>query len=113
MAKISVMGQVCPHGDAHRILIRGVFTQKKKLWKAMEEVFDGNLEDLQIFDDVNSRDVTMSYNALCNQLRINGRCTLTLENGDKQFLIVDGVTNEIRGWDINEEGEAVCNPPRS
>ena len=50
MAKVQVVGQRCPHRG--KMLIRGVFTQKKKLWKAMSDMFSGELEDLTIVDDV-------------------------------------------------------------
>ena len=92
------------------MLIRGVFTQKKKLWAAMEEVFaPASLEDLTIVDDVSGRSVPASYGALCDRLRTIGRATFTAADGKREFQVIDAATNEVRDWDVDEEGPK-CNP---
>ena len=92
------------------MLIRGVFTQKKKLWGAMQEAFAPSvLEDLTLVDDISGRSVPASYGALCDRLRTTGRATFTAEDGKREFQVVDAATNEIRDWDVDEEGPR-CNP---
>lgn len=107
MPKVQVLGQRCPHGG--KMLIRGVFTQRKKLWEAMEKVFDGSLEDLMLLDDTSNKMLPASYNALCKYLRQMGRASLVDANSRREFQVVDASTNELRDWDVDEEGPR-CNP---
>ncbi len=108
MAKVQVLGQRCPHGD--KMLIRGVFTQRKKLWEAMEKALkSSSLEDLKIVDDMSDKEYAATYDALCKQLRLVGRASLVDQDGRREFQVVDAVTNEIRGWDVDQEGPR-CNP---
>jgi hypothetical protein len=105
MAKVQVLGQRCLHKP--KMLIRGVFTQKKKLWEAMEELYK---QPLMIRDDFTKKLVPCNYNGLCKILREVGRVTLVAEDGDTIFQIVDAETNKLRDWDIDEDGEPRCNP---
>lgn len=109
MAKVQVLGQRCPHGD--KMLIRGVFTQRKKLWEAMAKAIGGKaLDGLLLFDDMTGKTSPSNYNALCKLLRETGRAALVEEESKlRVFQVVDAATNEIRAWDMNEEGP-VCNP---
>lgn len=107
MARVQVLGQRCPHGG--KMLIRGVYTQKKKLWAAMEEAAGGVLGDLTIVDDVSGREAPASYGLLCDRLRVIGRATLVGPDGRREFQVVDAITNETRDWDVDEEGPR-CNP---
>jgi hypothetical protein len=100
MAKVQVLGQMCPHGGA--MLIRGVFTQKKKLWAAMEEAAAPvDLGELLIVDDVSGRTAPASYGLLCDRLRVVGRAALVGPDGRREFQVVDAATNELRGWDVD------------
>jgi len=109
MAKVQVLGQRCPHGD--RMLVRGVFTQKKKLWAAMGEALGGAalVADLAIVDDMSGRSSPATYGLLCDRLRVVGRATLVGPDGRREFQVVDALTNELRDWDVDEEGPR-CNP---
>jgi hypothetical protein len=108
MAKVQVLGQRCPHGD--KMLIRGVFTQRKKLWEAMEKALKTcKLEDLTIAEDISDKTYPASYKNLCNQLRLVGRASLVDADGSRVFQVVDAETNVIRGWDVDAEGPR-CNP---
>ena len=110
MAKVQVLGQRCRHGG--KMLVRGVFTQKKKLWEAMEESFSPHpLDSLVIVNDVSGSSVPASYGALCDRLRVLGRATFVAPDGRREFQVVDAVTNELRDWDVDEEGPR-CNPAK-
>jgi hypothetical protein len=108
MARVQVLGQGCR--KTGKMLVRGVYTQKKKLWEAMEEVFDGKLADLNLFDDVSDKTLQASYKGLCERLRVMGRATLVSMDGERVFQVIDAETNELRGWDVDEDGKPVCNP---
>jgi len=108
MARVQVLGQRCPHGG--KMLIRGVFTQRKKLWEAMAQVFKPeSLTSLSIFDDTTNKTVPATYDWLCKLLRENGRAALVDESERREFQIVDAETNILRDWDVDEEGPR-CNP---
>ena len=107
MARVQVLGQRCPYGG--KMLIRGVFTQKKKLWVAMEEIASpGELSSMMVVDDVTGKELPASYGALCDRLRVVGRATV-VKDGEREFQVVDAETNLLRGWDVGEEGPK-CNP---
>jgi hypothetical protein len=108
MAKVQVRGQRCPLGD--QMLVRGVFTQCKKLGEAMEKVFkSGQLSDLMLIDDISDKTIPATYGNMCKQLRQTGRAALVDQGGQREFQVVDAVQNEIRGWDVDQEGPR-CNP---
>lgn len=108
MARVQILGQRCPHGG--QMLIRGVFTQKKKLWDAMAEAYTiGELADLTMLDDISGGSAPASYASLCTRLRQVGRAALAAPDGKREFQVVDAVTNKIRDWDVDEEGPR-CNP---
>jgi hypothetical protein len=106
MAKVQVLGQRCPHGD--KMLIRGVFTQKKILWESIFNLMTG--VTLELRDDLTGNVSPSTYNGLCNSLRKTGRATLVGEDGKAVFQVVDALTNELRDWDVDEEGDPICNP---
>jgi len=123
MAKVQILGQRCPHGD--KMLIRGVFTQKVKLWagicnllveagvltqaQAKEAIKTGKLECLYLFDDIAAKTVPATYGTLCKHLQVMGRAAFVEDDRRREFQVVDALTNEIRGWDVDEEGPR-CNP---
>lgn len=91
------------------MLIRGVFTQKKKLWAAMEEATQYPLEDMQLLDDMSGETKDANYSRLCSDLRQTGRATLTTSDGTREFQVIETVMNSLRGWDVDGDGP-VCNP---
>ena len=108
MARVQVLGQRCPHGN--KMLIRGVFTQRKKLYATMLELSGkDSLTEMELLDDITGKMMPANYNALCKQLRQTGRATLVGPDGKREFQVIDAVTNEIRDWDVDEEGPR-CNP---
>lgn len=107
MAKVQVLGQRCPHGG--KMLIRGVFSQKKKLWAAMQEASLCPLEGLQLVGDMSGDMKDANYSRLCVSLRQTGRATLATPDGTREFQVVETVRNQLRPWDVDEEGP-VCNP---
>ena len=107
MAKVIVLIQNKP--DTNTNCVRGVFSQKKKVWTALEELTDNKVGDYTLKDDVSGVQVDATYNRLCNMLTKAGRTHLLLE--DKPvFLLVELVGNEIRDWDLDNEGKPKYNP---
>jgi hypothetical protein len=90
------------------MLIRGVFTQKIKLWNMIEELVE-SVDKLLIKDDFSDKTTPCTYNILCTRLRKIGRVTISDGEGPL-FQIVDASTNQLRDWDVDEEGEPKCNP---
>lgn len=106
MAKVQVLGQRCPHGK--KMLIRGVFTQKIKLWTGIEELVE-SVDDLLIKDDFSDKTMPCTYGKLCNQLTKIGRVTI-IDSDGPLFQVVDAEQNQLRDWDVDEGGEPKCNP---
>ena len=88
-------------------MIRGTFTQKKKVWEVLESLAD--LKVLELYNDVTEKRTNLTYGGLCEMLRVNGRAAIVAADGNREFQIIDGETNVLRDWDVGEEG-AVCNP---
>ena len=110
MARVQTLGQRCPYGG--KMLVRGTFTQKKKVWDALDNIaeeFGIDLKALELFNDVTEKRTNLTYGGLCEMLRVNGRATIVAADGSREFQIIDGDTNVLRGWDVNDEGP-VCNP---
>ena len=127
MASIQTLGQRYPHNGG--MLIRGSFSQKKKLWAAICQILaeagiiteeemkqavegTGKLECMLLFDDITDKTTPAAYGALCDRLRVVGRATfVSTETGQREFQVVDAMMNEIRDWDVDNEGPR-CNPIR-
>jgi hypothetical protein len=110
MAKVTILNQRHPSG---KILNRGVFTQKKKLWETMTGLAE--LTSLVLLDDVSGKEIQASYNGLCEKLRRAGRAVLVEPGnptGVKAFLVTETVTNELRDWDLDEQGNPRYNPAK-
>jgi hypothetical protein len=90
-------------------MIRGVFTQKKKLWEAVGKLA-GEMKGWHVLDDVAGKSYEATYANLCNRLRLIGRATVTNPEGMRVFLIVDAQMNSVRDWDVDEEGKPQPNP---
>ena len=105
MARVQILGQKCPFND--KMLIRGVFTQKTKLWAALESLRD-DLDKFILTDDMGEKPAPLTYARLCTKLTKAGRASLAMD-GVREFQISDALTNELRDWDVTEEGLR-CNP---
>ena len=106
MARVQTLGQ--RHPQTGKMLIRCcAFSQKKKVWTALESLAD--LTVLELFNDVTEKRSRLTYGGLCEMLRVNGRASIVAANGQREFQIIDGETNILRDWDVDEEG-TVCNP---
>jgi len=108
MARVCVLGQ--SHPTLKKLMIRGTFTQRKKLWAAMESLATGKIAEMNIHDDMANTDVAASYEALCRKLSKAGRVTLMDTSGTRVFLVCETVMNEVRDWDATDTGELKLNP---
>ena len=109
MARVCVLGQRHPQLD--KVMVRGVFTQRKKLWAALETIMAPlKLTDMTLYDDVAKTDVAASYSALCMRLTKAGRVTIADAEGRKTFLVCESMMNEVREWDADEAGVLKYNP---
>ena len=109
MARVLTLGQRCPHGD--KMLPRGTFSQKKKIWEVLEQLTEpAKPENLELLDDVTGKKTPATYGGLCEKLRTNGRASLVALDGVREFQIFEGEMNELRPWDVDEEGKPRCNP---
>ena len=107
MARIRMLAQRHPYGQ-DKVMMRGAFTQKKKLWEAMSTVVDPTT--LILKDDVSGKEIQASYNGLCDKLRRAGRAVFNEPDGRRMFLVAEAVTNELRDWDVDENGVPRYNP---
>jgi hypothetical protein len=107
MPKITVLGKRASNG---RMLIAGVFTQKKILWEVMQKLAESeDFTGYSLFDDMTGKSYNPVYNQLCERLRINGR--VSMELGDSVvFQVIETEMNEVRKPDYDAEGNLVCNP---
>ena len=106
MAKVAILGQRSPNGQ--KMLVRGAFTQRKRLWGIIEGLVK-SIDDFSILDDVNQTEQPCTYNQLCAVLRKHGRATLT-KDGRREFQILDAELNALREWDVDENGNSASNP---
>lgn len=107
MARALVLCQAKSH-DSPKLQVRGVFTQKKKLWEALSGC--GHQIGWKVLDDVVGKEYDSTYTNLCNRLRLVGRATIINAEGERVFLVVDTQVNELRDWDTGEDGKPVLNP---
>jgi len=109
MSKVIIVAR--RHPELGLMLIRGEFTQKKKVWEAIEaEIGKERLAQFRLFNDLDQSSIEANYSRLCKRISDNGRTILLDESGKPEFLLVEAVQNEWRGWDLNEAGEPVPNP---
>lgn len=107
-SKLLVLGQRHRLGGRDRMMVRGVFTQKKLLWDALEDIVH-DIGSLTALDDVAGQEAQLSYKVLCDRIRKAGRLTIT-SDGERLFLVVESPVNSLRDWDVNDEGEPRYNP---
>ena len=110
MAKVTVILQSRQTGVS-KGQVRGVFTQKKKLWTALEELA-GSMAGKFIIDDVTEKEYDASYKSLCDRLRTVGRATILDVNKIREFLVVETNMNEARDWDTGDDGIPRLNPAK-
>ena len=108
MARALVLCQV-KNPETPKLQVRGVFSQKKKLWETIEKLA-GDMTGWKNYDDVSEKDYDSTYATLCNRLRLIGRVTIKNTEGQRIFLIVDTKINEVRNWDTDEDGVLTINP---
>lgn len=97
--------------ESGKLQIRGIFTQKKKLWEVLGQL-DPELERLVILDDVSGKKRDADYNKLCNVITTVGRATLLGQDGQRRFLVVSVTPNELRDWDTGDDGSPKLNPAK-
>jgi len=108
MPRLITLCQVGPTTPP-KMMLRSTFTQKKTVWAAAEKLAEKKA--LDIFDDVSKRKAEANYSRMCNLLTKAGRVwLLDRETGKPAFLLLEGVANEIRDWDLDGEGEPRYNP---
>lgn len=112
MARIVVLAKA--YRETGRALIVGAFTQRKKVWGAIE-LLEGiqptpacaELPGLRVYDDVLETDLPALYRHLCAILRQNGRAVFGRRVGDqflRDYLLVEGELNLPRQLDLDEQG---------
>ena len=106
MAKVLILGQR-RSDESNRVQIRGVFSQKKKLWGELESLAD--LSTAMLLDDVTRKESKAKYHLLCGLMTTAGRATILDSNGDRQFIVWETEMNQLRDWDTDDEGP-VYNP---
>jgi len=107
MAKVFILGRKLSVNGDDKMIISGVFTQKKTLWEELGKICE--LDSFQISDDVGGRTADITYAILCEKLRVVGRASI-LKNGIREFQVTGAELNEIRPSDFDENGKPKCNP---
>jgi hypothetical protein len=110
MAKVTVLAAIRSPSNK-KLQLKGAFSQKKKLWEALEPMIPqpGNCK---ILDDVTGKTYDCNYNCLCGRLRTVGRASILDSQGQRQFFIIETNMNDVRDWDTGEDGNARLNPAR-
>jgi hypothetical protein len=109
MAKVIVLfqrGSVEPR----KMMLRGVFTQKKKVW---ETFIVGFIKDKKFyfFDDVTEKRYDASYGRMCALLARAGRAWLVdTETGSPEALLIETQMNALRNRDVDDAGKPRNNP---
>ena len=110
MARVIILCE-SPPGQG-KCLVRGAYTQRKKVWAAIEQSVGGLQSTHALADDITGKEFPAKYPKLCDLLRRNGRALL-LEPGStyrepgesaRRFLLVEGELNKLRDWDLDDEG---------
>jgi len=108
MAKVIIVTQRHPSG---KMLQRGEFTQKKRFWEALTDAVGApELEQYELYNDIDRSTVGANYSRLCKFLSSYGRAVLLDSEGTPQFMVVETNQNEWRDWDLDDSGEPVPNP---
>ena len=108
MAKVTVLAQ-CRSEQAGKLQLRGVFTQKKKLWEVLEPLATYPV-NRKVVDDVTGKAYEFLYRCVCDRLRTVGRATILDKDGKRDLLIVETELNKLRDWDTGDDGIVKPNP---
>jgi hypothetical protein len=110
MAKKIVLGKMSDKLPIGKMLIVGVFTQKKKLWETLQEL-EPEIEKKMIYNDVMNKGTDANYNWVCKLLTTAGRVhILDPETRSPLFFMVECEENKVRDSDFDSEGNPVYNP---
>ena len=111
MALKLILAQVreVPADGRKTVQIRGVFSQKKKLWDiAILPQFPVQ-EGFAFYDDVTQKTKDMAYGNLCNMLTATGRLVILDRDGNRVAQMWSAVENDLRKWDTDENGVPIVN----
>jgi len=110
MAKKIILGRMNDNLPVGKMITVGIFTQKKKLWEALEQL-DSSIRSHLILDDVSGRSAEASYDRICGLLSKAGRVhILDAESKLPLFFMIECEENSIRDSDFDEDGKPVYNP---
>lgn len=110
MAKKIILGKMNDNLPTGKMIVTGIFTQKKKLWETLQEL-DPHIETRIIFDDVSGRSAEANYNRICGLLTKAGRVhILDVEEKKPIFFLVECEENVIRDPDFDDDGKPLYNP---
>ena len=71
MARVIILCE-SPPGQG-KCLVRGAYTQRKKVWAAVEQTVGGLQSTHTLADDITGKEFPAKYPKLCDLLRRNGR----------------------------------------
>ena len=97
-------------GQRRTIQIRGVFSQKKKLWESAILTQFPKEQGYTLYDDVAKKSWEIDYGRLCILLTKMGRAVIVDRDGSRIVAIKALSDNEISNWDTDDMGEPVPNP---
>ena len=106
MARVVVLGE--RHPKLNLMVVRGVFTQRKKLWDQLVNDHS-DIEEMKIVSDMGEKDLDTTSVNFSLRIAKDGR-TAICKDGVRMFQVIETNLNEIRGWDFDAEGNLVCNP---
>jgi len=110
MAKKIILGMKNDNLPVGKVVTMGIFTQKKKLWEALQEI-DPKIESKLIYDDVSGRSAEVNYNRICGLITKAGRVhILDPETRRPLFFMIECEENIIRDPDFDDKGNPVYNP---
>lgn len=106
MARVVVLGE--RHPKLNMMVVRGVFTQRKKLWDQLSDDHK-DLDSMKLVSGMGEKDLDATRENMNSRVAKDGRAAIC-KDGVRMFQIIETNLNEIRGWDFDEEGNLVCNP---
>lgn len=110
MAKKIILGMKDDNLPVGKVITKGVFTQKKKLWEVLQEI-DPDIEKKFIYDDVSGRSAEVNYTRICALMTKAGRVhILDAESRKPVFYMVECEENVIRDSDFDGDGNPIYNP---
>jgi len=93
-----------------KMMLRGCFTQKKKVWESFVEGFIKD-KKFHFYDDVTEKKYDSNYGRMCSLLARVGRAWLVdTETGSPEILLVEMQMNMLRSRDVDDAGKPRNNP---